>query len=94
MGAGTGHGAGQGRGRAAGRRTEEFRGGVWVVRPVNGARAVKVYRCPGCSQQISVGVPHVVVWPFDASVGLGDGVEDRRHWHTPCWAARERRTSR
>jgi hypothetical protein len=58
---------------------------------VSGPRAAKVYRCPGCDQEIPVGVPHVVVWPFDGPVGVGFGVGDRRHWHTPCWSARERR---
>jgi hypothetical protein len=71
-----------------------YRDTTWVVRPVSGPRAVKDYRCPGCDQEIRAGVPHVVVWPFDGPVGLGDGVTDRRHWHTPCWAARERRGGR
>jgi hypothetical protein len=32
-------------------------------------------------------VPHVVAWP--------EGDPDaRRHWHTPCWAARSRRRPR
>jgi len=82
------------RATAGGRRTETFRGDTWVVNPVSGPRAVKAYRCPGCDQEIPAGVPHVVVWPFDGPVGLGDGIGDRRHWHTPCWAARERRGGR
>jgi hypothetical protein len=32
-------------------------------------------------------VPHVVVWPADERGDLGD----RRHWHTGCWRARDRR---
>jgi hypothetical protein len=82
------------RATAGGRRTESFRGATWVVRPVSGPRAVKAYRCPGCDQEIRSGVPHVVVWPFDGPAAFGDGVGDRRHWHTPCWSARERRGRR
>lgn len=73
------------------RRTEEYRGAVWVVSPVTGSRAAKPYRCPGCDQEIPPAVPHVVVWPFDGPVGLVAGVAERRHWHTPCWSARDRR---
>ncbi|BBY84329.1 hypothetical protein [Mycolicibacterium tokaiense] len=54
-----------------------------------GARAVKTYRCPGCDHEIRSGTAHVVVWPAD----LGEGaVDDRRHWHTPCWANRATRS--
>ena len=67
-------------------RREEWRGEWWTVRTVPGANAVKGYRCPGCAQTIPVGVPHLVVWPE-----LDPGATDRRHWHTPCWAARDRR---
>jgi hypothetical protein len=61
--------------------------GAWMVRGIPGGAAVKAYRCPGCDQEIRVGVPHVVVWPAD---GRGD-LSDRRHWHTGCWRARDRR---
>jgi hypothetical protein len=61
--------------------------GDWLVRTVPGRGAAKVYRCPGCSQEIRPGVAHVVAWPAD---GRGD-LTDRRHWHTPCWRARDRR---
>ncbi|MGB8651383.1 MAG: hypothetical protein WCD35_12060 [Mycobacteriales bacterium] len=44
----------------------------------------RVYRCPGCAQEVAR-VAHVVAWP------VGDP-ESRRHWHSPCWAARARRT--
>lgn len=50
----------------------------WVVRSVSGTAATKAYRCPGCSQEILPGVPHVVAWP-------ADGTQERRHWHTGCW---------
>jgi hypothetical protein len=53
----------------------------WQVVTVPGAAARKTYRCPGCNQQIPPGTPHLVVWPTDCA----DGVEQRRHWHTPCW---------
>ena len=59
--------------------------GDWYVRGVTGERT---YRCPGCEQEIRPGVPHVVAWPAD---GRGDAT-DRRHWHTGCWRARDRRT--
>ncbi len=58
----------------------------YEVRPVAGSRAVKDYRCPGCDHEIRSGTSHVVVWRVDDSEG-----DDRRHWHTPCWANRDRR---
>lgn len=58
----------------------------YEVRPIPGARALKVYRCPGCDHEIRSGTAHVVVWPTDDGEG-----EDRRHWHTPCWANRANR---
>ncbi|MFH8799692.1 ATP/GTP-binding protein [Streptomyces sp. NPDC017936] len=68
-------------------RREARRGEEWVVRPVAGAGG-KAYRCPGCDQEIAPGVPHVVV-------SLADGnVDDRRHWHTACWNAQDRRTGK
>jgi hypothetical protein len=53
----------------------------WAVRPVTGAASTKAYRCPGCDHEISPGVPHVVAWPSGR-------MENRRHWHTPCWNRR------
>lgn len=73
-----------------GERREQHPDGEWAVRPVTGAAAVKDYRCPGCDQLIPAGTPHVVGWPVD---GLG-GVAERRHWHTPCWSARNQRRPR
>ncbi|MUL83263.1 MULTISPECIES: hypothetical protein [unclassified Mycolicibacterium] len=58
----------------------------YEVRVVTASRAVKIYRCPGCDQEIRVGIAHVVVVPVD----VGD-VDDRRHWHTACWANRANR---
>jgi hypothetical protein len=54
------------------------------VRRIQPFQAVKRYRCPGCNQEIPPGIGHVVAVPqFDPA--------QRRHWHTPCWAARDRR---
>ncbi len=67
---------------------EEHPDGDWVVRRVTGAASTKAYRCPGCDQEIRPATPHVVAWPSEE----GDGrLDDRRHWHTPCWTARDRR---
>ena len=68
-------------------RRELWSGEEYAVRTVTGAAAAKAYRCPGCDQQIPPGRPHVVVWPALDAVAA-----DRRHWHSGCWAARERRT--
>jgi hypothetical protein len=65
---------------------ESWPDGDWVVRQVPGPAATKVYRCPGCDQEIQPGVAHVVVWPEQAS-----GAEGRRHWHNSCWHRRPRR---
>jgi hypothetical protein len=62
--------------------------GDWLVRNVPATAATKVYRCPGCEQEIRPGVAHLVAWPADERGDLGD----RRHWHTGCWRARDRRT--
>jgi hypothetical protein len=70
-------------------RTESWQGEEWSVRQVAGGSAPgKVYRCPGCDQEIPGGVPHVVAWPEHG------GVDDRRHWHKACWNAKDRRTTR
>ncbi|MGH3970184.1 MAG: hypothetical protein ACRDTV_19210 [Mycobacterium sp.] len=70
----------------AARRVETGPDGYeYEVRPVAAARAVKMYRCPGCDHEIRSGTAHVVVWPADAGE---DAIQDRRHWHTPCWANR------
>lgn len=62
--------------------------GDWIVRSVPGAQASdRSYRCPGCDQLVPGTAPHVVAWP----AGEYGSVDDRRHWHATCWAARERR---
>jgi len=60
----------------------------YQVRPVTAARATKAYRCPGCDHELKPGIAHVLVWPADAGESA---VEDRRHWHTSCWANRRNR---
>jgi hypothetical protein len=67
-------------------RYEEFQGERHAVRSVSGSAAGKDYRCPGCDQVVRAGQPHVVTWAADDL-----GASNRRHWHTPCWAARDRR---
>jgi hypothetical protein len=59
----------------------------YEVRPIAAAQAVKTYRCPGCDHEIRSGTAHVVVWPAESP----QAVDDRRHWHTPCWANRVNR---
>ena len=54
------------------------------VRRIQPYEAVKEYLCPGCNQEIRVGVGHVVVVPVREP-------DLRRHWHHACWANRERR---
>ncbi|GGB15572.1 hypothetical protein GCM10011492_01570 [Flexivirga endophytica] len=71
----------------SGIRRESYGGRSYVVRPVRGNAAGRSYVCPGCQQSLASSLEHVVVWPDD---GLGD-VSDRRHWHTGCWSARDRR---
>ena len=70
--------------------TVQFAGGTWIVRQLAGNTEGKVYTCPGCQQALASSLPHVVVWPVDR---LGD-VTDRRHWHSSCWNARDRRAPR
>ena len=52
--------------------------GVVDVRRVQPYDANKVYICPGCNQDIPVGMGHYVCVPADA-------VDLRRHWHYACW---------
>jgi hypothetical protein len=68
---------------------EEWHGEDYQVRRITGSASTKPYRCPGCDQLIRPATPHVVVWPIaDAEAA------DRRHWHGPCWRARNRRGTR
>lgn len=70
-----------------GTTSERYVGGLWTVRRVSGATASRSYLCPGCHQDIPVGLPHLVVWPADGVGGMGD----RRHWHSGCWQRRDAR---
>jgi hypothetical protein len=56
----------------------------FTVRQVTGT---KVYRCPGCQQDIRAGVQHLVVGP-------DHDPDDRRHWHTECWRRELKRLGR
>lgn len=71
--------------RFGGQSVESGPDGDWYVRSIPGGHAEKTYRCPGCDQLIAVGAAHVVAWPVHGAV------DERRHWHTPCWRARRRR---
>lgn len=59
--------------------------GEWFTRPTQGS-ATKDYRCPGCSQLIRRGLAHLVIWPVQKSLLSDDAIDERRHWHTSCWA--------
>ncbi|MBV9821617.1 MAG: ATP/GTP-binding protein [Actinobacteria bacterium] len=74
-------------GSSSGEHTENWRGVDYRVRSVTGAASPgRTYRCPGCDQLLAAGTGHLVTWPaHDAEA------TDRRHWHTACWQARERR---
>jgi hypothetical protein len=54
------------------------------LRRIQPYAATKVYLCPGCNQDIAVGLGHLVIVPL---VDPGE----RRHWHKACW---ERRATR
>jgi hypothetical protein len=69
--------------------TETGPDGDWSVRVVRSAD--KAYACPGCRQRVEPGTEHVVVWRNDDWFGHDAAIEDRRHWHSSCWAARGRR---
>jgi hypothetical protein len=71
-------------------RVQAGRDGDWLVRAIPGDASAKTYRCPGCDQEITPGVAHVVAWPDDER---GD-VTNRRHWHTSCWRSRDTRAPR
>ncbi|WP_370548664.1 hypothetical protein [Corynebacterium sp. LK32] len=58
------------------------------MRNISAGQSNKVYRCPGCDQEIMPGTSHIVAWPQD----YGAGADDRRHWHTNCWRNRAHRT--
>jgi hypothetical protein len=59
--------------------------GDWMVRTLQGS-SIKEYRCPGCSQLIRRGLAHLVVWPVEKALLSDAAIDERRHWHTACWA--------
>ena len=68
---------------STGESTEEHSDGVYIVRRLTGSGSTKPYRCPGCDQLIPLATPHVVAW-------LEYDEEGRRHWHTACWAKKNK----
>ncbi len=64
--------------------TDPLSGLAAEVRRIQPYAARKTYRCPGCNQEIAIGVGHLVVVP------LGDP-GGRRHWHAACFEQRSRR---
>ena len=72
-------------------QVETWPDGEWAVRQVTGSAATKPYRCPGCAQVIPMATPHVVAWPAEPGELSADGLSRRRHWHSGCWRARDRR---
>jgi hypothetical protein len=78
--------------RAAHEQIEQWGGEDWHVRSIRGSTSTKTYRCPGCDQEIRPATPHVVAWPVEPLVGAG--LDQRRHWHSACWRARDRRRAR
>lgn len=69
-------------------RAEIKSDGRWIVRSMPGTRAAKTYRCPACQAPIPPGTAHIVAWPDTPRWGSATAVEDRRHWHSTCWARR------
>ncbi|MGB3185388.1 MAG: hypothetical protein WBG36_16155 [Ornithinimicrobium sp.] len=67
--------------------TVHFAGAWWHYRDVRGNDSGRQFLCPGCQQQVAAATPHTVVWPSQSM----QGAANRRHWHTRCWAARDRR---
>lgn len=65
----------------------EFAGQEWTFRQVRGNDSGRTFLCPGCQQDVPASTPHTVAWPSSSMTG----VENRRHWHTTCWNARDRR---
>lgn len=63
----------------------------YEVRSIPARRAVKTYRCPGCDHEIRSGIAHVAVWRAEDGMAGEAALEDRRHWHTACWANRANR---
>ncbi|HEX8094541.1 ATP/GTP-binding protein, partial [Jatrophihabitans sp.] len=84
-----GRGGQDGGGLPTGEQVHWWRGLEYRVRAVSGAASAASgpYRCPGCDQLLPADVGHLVAWPAD-----DPEASDRRHWHTACWGARDRRS--
>jgi hypothetical protein len=80
--------------RGGHQQVEKWPDGDWVVRQVTGSAATKPYRCPGCDQLIRSATPHVVAWPALDGAAADTRLDERRHWHSGCWRARDRRRAR
>lgn len=65
------------------RRTVMVSGQEWIMQRLSSSE--KVYLCPWCNQQISIGSPQVVAWPAETIMGSEAGLAERRHWHAGCW---------
>ena len=74
--------------------TTRYAGQEWGVRTVRANDSGRVYRCPGCQQLIPQATPHVVAWPAHDGLSYDARLEERRHWHTGCWRAHDRRRAR
>ena len=59
--------------------TDPMSGLAAEVRKIQPYQATKIYRCPGCNQEIARGIGHVVVVPLGRT-------DERRHWHQSCWS--------
>lgn len=81
------------RARGGNPEREQHGDGDWFVRPTGGEPG-RSYRCPGCDQEIPSAARHLVVWPAEGILGDAAALADRRHWHAPCWRARDRRRPR
>ncbi|MEY3407490.1 MAG: hypothetical protein RL038_551, partial [Actinomycetota bacterium] len=58
------------------RQVVSVAGEDWVMQPITGSASTKVYRCPGCNQEIRPATPHVVAWPYDDHTNADARVQD------------------
>lgn len=61
------------------------------VRYVRARESGERYRCPGCQQYVAANTSHVVAWPMRDGWMDEENLDERRHWHEPCWQARHNR---
>jgi hypothetical protein len=45
-----------------------------------------IYKCPGCNNSIGEGERSVTVIERDHIFGEQAAIDERRHWHVPCWS--------